>query len=487
MTGNTNPPHGGPPPHFIIIVPGYMGSQLRDKKTGEIVWLDFPGLLKNPLKVGEAITNMLDKMKYPNPDLEPAGIVNQVLVAPPLFKQEQYIRLAEKLAEWGYKIDPEAPDPGDACAYTFSYVWRQDNRISGRQLGEFVKKIEKKHPGAEAWLIGHSNGGIISRWYIQKEGGKDHVGRMFYMASPWDGAPKALMVLMNGLEAMGLKRFNLWDLGPRMQKLVRTFPSFYQLIPHKNPFLHNEDNEVVDLFTDTRWLDNNTEKAMLADALQFNLDLEGDPGVETTCFYGTRKPTTTAGIASFMAGGKIEAVQWIETGAGDGTVPERSGIHPWLPKEDRLPFPVSHGDIYVDDGVLEFLHREMVDRYIGMSRAVSFMPGISVVFEPDKNFYTPGEKISVWVQISNPKTDRPISKANVKAWVSFREVLPGAAEVIRPKDSIAIRLKERKTKPGYYRGALPAPIIEGYYNVVASVEVNQMPQLNLSELVVVEK
>ena len=155
MTGNTNPPKGSPPPHFIVIVPGYMGSQLRDKKTGEIVWLDFPGMLKNPLKVGEAITNMLEKMKYPNSDLEPAGIVNQVLVAPPLFKQEQYIRLAQKLAEWGYKIDPEEPNPGDACAYTLSYDWRQDNRISGRQLGEFVTQLEMKHPGAEAvdWAL----------------------------------------------------------------------------------------------------------------------------------------------------------------------------------------------------------------------------------------------------------------------------------------------------------------------------------------------
>ncbi len=212
MTGNTNPPQGGVPPHFIVIVPGYMGSLLKDKHTGEIVWLDFPGLLKNPLKIGDAITNMLDKMIYPNPDLEPAGILNQVLVAPPLFKQEQYIRLAEKLAEWGYKIDPEAPKASNLCAYTFSYDWRQDNRISGRQLGGFVAQLEKRHPGAKAWLIGHSNGGIISRWYIQKEGGKDHVGRMFYMASPWDGAPKALMVLMNGLEAMGLKRLNF--MGP---------------------------------------------------------------------------------------------------------------------------------------------------------------------------------------------------------------------------------------------------------------------------------
>lgn len=310
---------------------------------------------------------------------------------------------------------------------------------------------------------------------------------MFYMASPWDGAPKAMMVLMNGLEAMGLKQFNLWDLGPRMQQLVRTYPSFYQLIPHKNPFLRDEDNEVVDLFNDTRWLDSDTEKEMLADALQFNLDIEADPGVETICFYGTRKPTTTAGIVSFKAGGKIDAVQWIQTGAGDGTVPARSGIHPWLPEEGRLPFPASHGDIYINDGVLEFLHRELIGRYSGVSRAMSSVQGISVIFEPEKDFYTPDEKVGVWVQISDQKTENPISGAMVKAWTSFREMLPGASEVIRPEDSIAIRLKERKTKPGYYQGTLPAPRVEGYYDVVASVQLILRPPLNLSELIVVEK
>jgi pimeloyl-ACP methyl ester carboxylesterase len=487
MPGNSDSLHNGIPPHFLVIVPGYMGSQLRDKNTGEIVWIDFPGLLKNPLKVGEAITTMLEKMKYPNPDLEPAGIVNQVLVAPPLFKQEQYIRLAEKLKEWGYKIDPTAPNPGDACAYTFSYDWRQDNRISARELGEFIQKLVKKHPGAKAWLIGHSNGGIISRWYVQKEGGKDHVGRMFYMASPWDGAPKALMVLMNGLEAMGLKQFNLWDLGPRMQQLVRTYPSFYQLIPHKNPFLHDEDNEVVNLFNDTHWLDSEKEKEMLADALQFNLDIEGDPGVKTICFYGTRKPTTTAGIASFKVGGKIDAVQWIQTEAGDGTVPARSGIHPWLPGEDRLPFPAGHGDIYINDGVLEFLHRELVGQYSGVSRAISTVQDISVVFEPEKDFYTPDEMIGVWVQISDQRAENPISGASVKAWTSFRQTLPGIAEMTKPKDPAAIQLKEDKAKSGYYQGTLPAPGVEGYFNVVASVKLPRRPLLNLSELIVVEK
>ena len=180
-------------------------------------------------------------------------------------------------------------------------------------------------------------------------------------------------------------------------------------------------------------------------------------------------------------------MQWIETGAGDGTVPERSGIHPWLAKENRLPFPVGHGDIYVDDGVLEFLHREMIDRYVGGIRAALIRPDISVVFEPDKDFYTPGEKIKVWVQLSDPKTGQPFRKATVKTWVSFRDALPGAAPVKRPEDFIAVRLKESKSKPGYYTGAVPAPTQEGYYDVIASVKVEHISQINLSELIVVEK
>jgi hypothetical protein len=126
------------PPHFIVLVPGYMGSQLRDHQTGQMVWVDFPSLLRNPLGVGGAIDHLLEQMAYPNDALEPAGIVNDVLFVPPWAKQEQYGRLTQKLAEWGYQIDPSSPQPDRLSAYTFAYDWRQDNRISARQLAKAV-------------------------------------------------------------------------------------------------------------------------------------------------------------------------------------------------------------------------------------------------------------------------------------------------------------------------------------------------------------
>jgi hypothetical protein len=477
------------PKHFIVIVPGYMGSLLRSKKSGKVVWIDFPSLLKNPLKIGDAIDEMLESMLYPNDDLEPAGIMNQVLVVPPFAKQEHYGRLARKLADWGYAIDPENPQADDLCAYTFSYDWRQDNRLSAEQLRSKIEGWRSIHPGAEAWLIAHSNGGILSRWYIQKGGGRDTVGRLFLMGSPWDGAPKAIKVMNDGLDVLGMKRFNLWNLGKRMKDLIRSFPSFYQLVPVENPFLRSEDNVDLDLFGDPSWLESERDRRYLMDAHQFNQDLAADPGVDTICFYGTRKPTTTAGIVRLGPGGNWEEIQWIETGAGDGTVPERSAKHPWfeLQSSNRWrPFPVTHGDIYVDEGVLAFLRQELVDKYKGVKRAALFTPDFSILFNPERDFYTPNEDLLVWAEIKDSK-GKPISRVTVKARLSFREPLPGSKVTSSPVEGDEVRLREREGRPGRFEAVLKVPSKEGYYRLSASIKLVGKPVVTLEELVAVEQ
>lgn len=473
------------PKHFIVIVPGYMGSLLRDKKKGDIVWLDLPGLLKNPFSIGDAINDMLARMAYPNDDLEPAGVLNEVLVIPPWAKQEHYGRFIEQLKRWGYAIDPQDPGSDVPAAYTFSYDWRQDNRRSAQQLGEAIDRWRKIHPGAEAWLVAHSNGGIVSRWYIQEEGGRDHVGKLMLMGSPWDGAPKAIKVMMDGLDVLGLKRFNLWNLGSRVKELIRTFPSFYQLIPHVNPFLEDQDNNDVDLFADTSWLSSEQEKAYLADALKFNQTMAKDPGVETICFYGMRKPTTTKGILTRGPAGTWENIQWIETGAGDGTVPSRSAQHPWIDEKSRLPFPVTHGDIYVDAAVLEFVHAEIAGKYAGQARPALYLPDISILFEAEHDFYAPGDAIVAWVEVRDSQDGSPRQDMDIFVEMQFREPLPGM-EVHQPPSLVRIRLKEKQGTPGRYEAVLTAPTQEGYYTLQAQIRLPDQSRVSLDELIVVE-
>ena len=61
--------NSGPPPHFIVIVPGYMGSNLRSRKTGRVVWLDFATVPLNPLEWGHWVDGLFADMAYPNDDL----------------------------------------------------------------------------------------------------------------------------------------------------------------------------------------------------------------------------------------------------------------------------------------------------------------------------------------------------------------------------------------------------------------------------------
>lgn len=479
---------GGVPPHFIVIVPGYMGSKLRDRTTGEIVWVDFTSIPKNPLHWDDWLDHLLESLAYPNDNLEPAGIMDEVIYVPPWAKQEHYIRLIEALEKMGYRADPARYSENELDVYAFAYDWRQDNRTSARQLREAIEGWRAYHPDAEAWIIAHSNGGLVARWYIEKEDGKDHVGRLFLMGSPWDGTPKTMHILFSGLDMLFRRRFNVFNIPERSRDLVRTFPSFYQLLPIEDPFLRGLNNEPINPFTDVSWLDDEQQRAFLADGRRFNEELGTTPSVETLCFFGRKKPTTTYGVVRFEAGGRWSDIEWHATEAGDGTVPERSAVHP--DAHEKLPFVVGHGDIYVNPAVLEFLEWELIGKYRGLERAVLTTPELSVLFEPDRDSYAPGEPIILSAQVLGAEDEagqrQPVEGAVIKAKLSWQEPLPAdepPPSMVRP---VGGRLSPA-AEPGRYTGQLQAPEQEGYYQLTAVVDVVGQAPIVLSELILIEE
>jgi pimeloyl-ACP methyl ester carboxylesterase len=341
------------PPHFIVIVPGFMGSKLSDPNSGEMVWGDFTSMPLNPFEWNRWLDSKLDRLKYPS-KLEPAGIMDEVLFVLPWAKQEEYSRLVENLKGIGYNIDPANPLEKEPTAYTFAYDWRQDNRISARQLSEAIERWRANHSGAKAWIIAHSNGGLVARWYIEKEGGKEHVGRLLLMASPWDGAPMAMQVLFSGLNTLLRGYFNRFlNIPQRTRDLVSTFPSIYQLLPYKKPFLIDVNSQHVDLSTGN-WLDSEQQRQMLLDAQRFYEELGTTASAEETlCFFGRKQPTITFGVVHFSAAGRWSKIEWRDKEVGDGTVPERSAAHPKVLQ--KFPVVGGHGDIYVLDAVRETL------------------------------------------------------------------------------------------------------------------------------------
>jgi pimeloyl-ACP methyl ester carboxylesterase len=475
----------GSPPHFIVVIPGYMGSKLRDKATGQIVWVDFSTIPLNPFQWDDWLTGLFQTLSYPNDNLEPAGIVDQVVFVPPWAKQEQYNRLIAALGRMGYRADDTKYAEKDLDVYCFAYDWRQDNRITARQLGEAIERWRDYHPGAQAWLIGHSNGGIVARWYIEKEGGKDRVGRLFLMGSPWDGAPKAMNVMFSGLATMFRARFNPFGVAERSRAIIRSFPSFYQIIPSRNPFLRDPNNEVVDFYGDLRWLENDQERALLLDGRRFNEELGTQTSVETLCFFGRKLPTTTQGAVRIGPGGRWQGIDWQATEAGDGTVPERSAIHPHA--QAKLPFVVGHGDIYVNPAVLEFLQWELIDKYREGTRVALTTERLTILFEPDKDTYVPGEPIHVWATVHENESGAPFTGASIRAQLVWRAALPGssASAPTQPLHSDAsLSLVE---SAGRYEASLAAPQTEGYYQLRATVKAVGEPTVVLEELIAVDE
>jgi pimeloyl-ACP methyl ester carboxylesterase len=488
MSPNGHSASDGIPPHFIVIVPGYMGSKLRDTQDGRTLWVDIPGLLRDPLNIPANVDHMLERLKYPNPDIVPAGLMDQVLFVPPFLKAEHYGRLLQALRRMGYQAGDSTGTSNRTSVYTFAYDWRQDNRISARQLGQAVALWSDLHKPAKAWIIAHSNGGIVSRWYIEKEGGKDFVERLFLMGSPWDGAPKSLNALMNGMDVFFVKLLNRYGIQERIKELIRTFPSYYQLIPYSKPFVFDANNNPVDLFADTRWLGGDEDARKLQEGLRFNQELGTTLSVDTVCFFGRRKPTLTSAVVSQGASGQWQDIEWVYTEAGDGTVPERSAVHPSVREAGRaFAFAVDHGNIYVDPQVLVQLEFELVGRYQEATRATLLTDEFSIFFAPTQDTYLPGEMIDLQATISrNEAGNPPQSNAAVKVQMLWNQALPSQPEAVAPAALPTVTLLETPTRPGEYFGQMTAPLQEGYYRLFATVQVMGKPTLTLEEMISVE-
>jgi hypothetical protein len=472
-----------PPRHFLVFVPGYMGSRLRSRSTGELVWIDFPALFASPARLPRAVDELLERLHYPNDDLEPAGIVDEVIFAPPLFKQQHYGRLLSHLTSLGYDLDPQTPDPQRPPLYTFAYDWRQDNRLSGRQLGEAIDGWHSQNPGAEIWLMGHSNGGIVARWYVEREGGKEHATRLFLLGSPWDGAPKSLHVIRNGLDVLFTRLLNAFDIPRKTRDAIRTFPSVYQLVPQHNLFLRDSGNRPVDPFADAGWLDTMHERQLLLEGRQFNQELGTELSIETLCFFGTRRPTTSSGLVRFAAGGRWSDITWEANEAGDGTVPEYSAVHPQA--TEKLPFAAGHGDIYVAGPVLEKLEWELARKYRAGVLAEAAGERLRVRFEPEGDVFAPGETVAVWATIQDRNSGAPVRDAAVSVQLRWQEPLPYwpglSAPEAPPPQPLTL------AGPGRYEGRLAAPDTPGYYQLQATVTAPGEEPLEVAELLLIEE
>ncbi len=96
-------------------------------------------------------------------------------------------------SQWDTMVDRFIADGHPACAlYRFSWstLW-DDNSTAAGYLANFVADVRADHNNQLVTIIAHSNGGLITRWFREFEGGYAANDRFITLGSPHNGTTAA--------------------------------------------------------------------------------------------------------------------------------------------------------------------------------------------------------------------------------------------------------------------------------------------------------
>lgn len=244
----------------VIIVPGILGSRLRDRRTGEELW---PGSAYNVLFSARSLALQIDPQTLePRPDdVEAHDLFRNVLGT------DIYGAILDTLERSGgyTRGQPgQAADPSQRRYYLFPYDWRQDNVLTARKLDGLIEQIRRDYhdPQLKVDVIAHSMGGLILRYYLQY-GTVDVLGGNEFKAS-FAGASKLRTVVLLGTPNLGsVSALQSMLAGHRigLQRIpaesLATMPSLYELLPHPiNDWIIDAEGKPLqrDLFFAGTWL-----------------------------------------------------------------------------------------------------------------------------------------------------------------------------------------------------------------------------------------
>jgi pimeloyl-ACP methyl ester carboxylesterase len=193
----------------IVVIPGYMGSTLRDLDSGRkrwgglaLLWTDYRSMRVEPDR--ERRESAAPKLRAEKP------------VWP------MYPGLVRRLRRGGRRV------------LVFPWDWRRSLRDMAALFGNFVRERCGDEP---IDLVGHSLGGLIATLWCAGPG-KDRLHRFVAIALPVDGAEKAVTVLRDGDE--NFARFNLRTPKELMRRLAWDCPSIYEALPPREQIWRRE-------------------------------------------------------------------------------------------------------------------------------------------------------------------------------------------------------------------------------------------------------
>ena len=219
----------------VVVVPGIMGSHLRSKGTGNLIWID-------PMRLARGQFNRLI-LGAGQEEVEPAGL------------NRTYLPLISRLAV-------------SSDVYLADFDWRVDIRDSARRLAKLIREqVIDGAPKRTVHLVAHSMGGLVCR-ALPLEGRIRTCGRTWAIPSGaretnaaaacscWGRRTPVRIrspVTLTGAE-MILKALAAIDLHANalaLAEVVASFPGVYQMLPTE--FAQPDDDDHKRIYTASSW------------------------------------------------------------------------------------------------------------------------------------------------------------------------------------------------------------------------------------------
>lgn len=223
----------------LILIPGIMGSRLRDKSTQQVLW---PGSIWRLAfhRYGELALEIDSQTLEASP-----GNIEAFALADTAAGQHFYDTIIATLVDSGsFEVTtPGTPvkDPVTRHVYLFPYDWRLDNVATARKLSSLIDqlRVDYGRPDLKVDIVAHSMGGIVSRYLLEfgsedvldrdeakiTMAGASKINRLILLGTPNLGSTSTIENMIDGSK-MVFERI--------MPETLATLPSVYQLLPNSD-------------------------------------------------------------------------------------------------------------------------------------------------------------------------------------------------------------------------------------------------------------
>ncbi len=256
----------------VIVIPGVLGTELVNSKTGEVVW---PSVLRSGSD--NSTLPMTPDLAGNRDDVVPTRIVETVKFARVLPEVYVYRDLLESLREFGGYREGDWNNPDESgdqdVYYVFAYDFRRDNVENAHLLSSRLRQLKEKlhRPDLRFNILAHSMGGLIARYAamygdidLPVDGGQPKpnwagaadISKIIMLGVPNEGSADAFTTLIEGYSITeGLRRRV-----PLLNRLTAeesiAAPAIFQLLPHNNAVRFLDENLQplqIDLYDPETW------------------------------------------------------------------------------------------------------------------------------------------------------------------------------------------------------------------------------------------